>query len=193
MSSTGHWMLQCLLGTHSEFSSQKRTSEFTGGVWFAHQETWRRRVGLTPVPPKELWELGCLLSSGIIDMEHLTEMRCLVWGAMDDHDPPGHDGLRRTFCLKFLVGWGWFGCGLWKGKRLSNQTDCAKIVCYRMFTLFFEAYSTAVMNCALDLLEHSPCFCFWVFLSFALFHTVPLVALPASVRKIMQTFTSLIV
>lgn len=186
-------MLQCLLGTHSEFSSQKRTSEFNGRCLICPSGNVEERVGLTPVPPKELWELGCLLSSGIIDMEHLTEMRCLVWGAMDDHDPPGHDGLRRTFCLKFLVGWGWFGCGLWKGKRLSNQTDCAKIVCYRMFTLFFEAYSTAVMNCALDLLEHSPCFCFWVFLSFALFHTVPLVALPASVRKIMQTFTSLIV
>lgn len=193
MSSTGHWMLQCLLGTHSEFSSQKRTSEFNGRCLICPSGNVEERVGLTPVPPKELWELGCLLSSGIIDMEHLTEMRCLVWGAMDDHDPPGHNGLRRTFCLKFLVGWGWFGCGLWKGKRLSNQTDCAKIVCYRMFTLFFEAYSTAVMNCALDLLEHSPCFCFWVFLSFALFHTVPLVALPASVRKIMQTFTSLIV
>jgi len=193
MSSTGHWMLQCLLGTHSEFSSQKRTSEFNGRCLICPSGNVEERVGLTPVPPKELWELGCLLSSGIIDMEHLTEMRCLVWGAMDDHDPPGHDGLRRTFCLKFLVGWGWFGCGLWKGKRLSNQTECAKIVCYRMFTLFFEAYSTAVMNCALDLLEHSPCFCFWVFLSFALFHTVPLVALPASVRKIMQTFTSLIV
>lgn len=193
MSSTGHWMLQCLLGTHSEFSSQKRTSEFNGRCLICPSGNVEERVGLTPVPPKELWELGCLLSSGIIDMEHLTEMRCLVWGAMDDHDPPGHNGLRCTFCLKFLVGWGWFGCGLWKGKRLSNQTDCAKIVCYRMFTLFFEAYSTAVMNCALDLLEHSPCFCFWVFLSFALFHTVPLVALPASVRKIMQTFTSLIV